>query len=90
MSQQTPPAAAAIEALLLQVGQQQLRVNGETLSVMKLADVALDFSSIAKGFGVDQVADWLDPRASCATWWKWVARCACRVSAHAATPGMWR
>ena len=60
MTQQTPPAAEVNEALLLQVGQQQLRVNVETLSVMKLADVALDFSSIAKGFGVDQVADWLD------------------------------
>ena len=60
MSIQAPPAAEAIDTLLLQVGQHQLRVDAEAPGVMKLADVRLDFSSIAKGFGVDQVAELLD------------------------------
>ncbi len=56
---QTAPDAAQIAATLPRVGQDKLRVNGETFQVRKQAELYLDFSSIAKGFAVDQVARWL-------------------------------
>jgi len=56
---QAPPAQAAIEKLLDQVGQDKLRLDGEGLRIRKLAPLTLDFSSIAKGYAVDRVAHWL-------------------------------
>ncbi|PLW86790.1 hypothetical protein C0029_10445 [Halioglobus japonicus] len=50
------PDAAAIDLVMTRVGQDKLRVDGELRSVRKQADVYLDFSSIAKGFAVDEVA----------------------------------
>lgn len=53
------PDAAQVAAARERVGQDKLRVEGETLRVRKLTDLYLDFSSIAKGFAVDQIARWL-------------------------------
>lgn len=53
------PDPARVAALLQQVGQEKLRLDGEGVRVRKLADVSLDFSSLAKGYAVDQVALWL-------------------------------
>jgi thiamine biosynthesis lipoprotein len=55
----TPPAEAAIARLLAQVGQGNIRLDSATSRVMKLSELSLDFSSLAKGYAVDQVADWL-------------------------------
>jgi thiamine biosynthesis lipoprotein len=54
-----PPSRSAVEQLLQRVGQDKLRLDGEALAVMKPIDLSLDFSSLAKGFAVDQVANWL-------------------------------
>jgi len=54
-----PPGDDAIAALMPLVGQRHLRLDGETGQVQKQVALTLDFSSIAKGFGVDQVANWL-------------------------------
>jgi thiamine biosynthesis lipoprotein len=55
----TPPSEEAINAQLATVGQDKLRVAGAGLLVTKLAAVSVDFSSLAKGFAVDRVAQWL-------------------------------
>lgn len=55
----SPPARDEIERLLSRVGQDKLRLDGEGGRVQKLAPVSLDFSSIAKGYAVDRVANWL-------------------------------
>jgi thiamine biosynthesis lipoprotein len=54
------PDPALIATLLQQVGQEKLRLDREGLRVKKLADLSLDFSSLAKGYAVDQVALWLE------------------------------
>lgn len=54
------PSQQVIAQALATVGQDKLRVDGENSRVKKLADLYLDFSSIAKGFAVDEVARWLD------------------------------
>jgi thiamine biosynthesis lipoprotein len=54
-----PPTATRIDSLLAQVGQNKLRVNDERQAVMKEAALSVDFSSLAKGYAVDQVAEWL-------------------------------
>lgn len=54
-----PPDDHAIAEILGHVGQNNIRLDGETLSVMKLGDLSLDFSSLAKGYAVDRVAQWL-------------------------------
>ncbi len=53
------PSVAAVEARLAAGGHRNLRLDGESLSVLKQTDLSLDFSSLAKGYGVDVVADWL-------------------------------
>ena len=55
----TAPDAHNIAKLLEQVGQNNIRLDSENLSVMKLHDLSLDFSSLAKGYAVDKVAQWL-------------------------------
>jgi FAD:protein FMN transferase len=54
-----PPTEETITAVLERVGQDKLRVDGEGSRVKKLSELYLDFSSIAKGFAVDEVARWL-------------------------------
>jgi FAD:protein FMN transferase len=53
------PDDAAIAAARELVGQQNLRVDKENFSVLKQAALSLDFSSLAKGYAVDQLAQWL-------------------------------
>ncbi len=55
----TAPDARDIAKLLEQVGQSNIRLDSENIRVMKLRDLSLDFSSLAKGYGVDRVAQWL-------------------------------
>lgn len=55
----TPPDAQDIARLRDQVGQHNILVDGENLNIMKLHDLSLDLSSLAKGYGVDRVAQWL-------------------------------
>ena len=54
-----PPSDDAVTAVLERVGQDHLRLDGEQQRLLKRSPVSLDFSSIAKGFGVDRVAQWL-------------------------------
>ncbi|MBT4520619.1 MAG: FAD:protein FMN transferase [Halieaceae bacterium] len=53
---QDVPPGAEIDLLLERVGQRKLRLDRDALKVLKTADLSLDFSSIAKGYGVDRVA----------------------------------
>lgn len=54
------PAQELIEQQLQDIGPDTLRLDGEGPRLLKRSPVTLDFSSIAKGFAVDQVAQWLD------------------------------
>ena len=54
-----PPSDQSVRELRGRVGQENIRVDSKNLSVMKLNDLSLDFSSLAKGYGVDRVAQWL-------------------------------
>lgn len=54
-----PPDADAIAAAQQRVGQDGVRLDGDHRRVMKLNDLAFDFSSLAKGYAVDKVAEWL-------------------------------
>tara|TARA_R110000823_G_scaffold130015_27_gene258196 strand:+ start:5915 stop:6934 length:1020 start_codon:yes stop_codon:yes gene_type:complete len=51
-----PPAPEAIEHALSRVGQTRIQTDPEGMQASKPAGVSLDFSSIAKGFAVDQAA----------------------------------
>lgn len=55
-----PPPEGAVSDLLEKVGQDQLRLDGENLRLLKRSELSLDFSSIAKGYAVDRVALWLN------------------------------
>jgi len=55
-----PPPAEAIAAARARVGWQQVRLDPERRSAWQPGGVYVDLSSIAKGFGVDQVARHLD------------------------------
>jgi len=54
-----PPSDDTVTDVLERVGQDHLRLDGEGQRLLKHSPVTLDFSSIAKGFGVDRVAQWL-------------------------------
>jgi len=58
-----PPERAEIEKVLARVGQQFIHVDTADNSSIKRAKksrpIEVDFSSLAKGYGVDQVAQWL-------------------------------
>jgi thiamine biosynthesis lipoprotein len=54
-----PPADDTVTDVLELVGQDHLRVDGESQQVLKRSPVELDFSSIAKGYAVDAIARWL-------------------------------
>jgi thiamine biosynthesis lipoprotein len=54
-----PPSAAAIEERLVQVGQDKLDLDDNGITVHKLSPLTVDFSSLAKGFAVDRLAQWL-------------------------------
>ena len=56
---ETLPTEAALAEAQTQVGQANIRLDRENLSIMKQGLLSLDFSSLAKGFAVDKVAQWL-------------------------------
>lgn len=55
-----PPDAAELAAARARVGWQRIRLDEVTHSAFQPGDVYVDLSSVAKGFGVDQVARFLD------------------------------
>jgi thiamine biosynthesis lipoprotein len=54
------PSVAAIEAARARVGWQHIRLDAANRRAFQPGGVAVDLSSVAKGFGVDQVARHLD------------------------------
>ena len=57
-----PPADDIVTDVLERVGQDHLRLDGDGPRLLKRSPVELDFSSIAKGYAVDRIAQWLDSR----------------------------
>lgn len=56
------PSQAEIDELLSRVGSHYLQWDSQASTLRKDADVYIDLSGIAKGYGVDQVAEYLDSR----------------------------
>ncbi len=56
----TVPTDEAIAEALARVGQQRLEFDRARPALRKPATMSVDFSSIAKGHGVDRVAGWLE------------------------------
>ena len=56
---EVPPAKHEIEQLMSQVGQNKLRLDDQSRSIMRLSELSVDVSSLAKGYAVDSVAEWL-------------------------------
>jgi thiamine biosynthesis lipoprotein len=54
-----PPKELEITALMRQIGQGNLRLDDTNSSILKQRDLSLDFSSLAKGYAVDRLADWM-------------------------------
>ncbi len=54
------PADEEIEALLARIGYRHVQVSMQPPALFKSADVYLDLGGIAKGYGTDVVADYLD------------------------------
>jgi thiamine biosynthesis lipoprotein len=54
-----PPDDATIRAAQEKIGQQYLSIDNDASAVKKTREVTLDFSSLAKGFAVDEVASLL-------------------------------
>jgi thiamine biosynthesis lipoprotein len=53
------PLKDAITEAMAMVGEQRVDVNAETSALRKQETLELDFSSIAKGYAVDKVAEWM-------------------------------
>ena len=53
------PSADTLEAARARVGWQRLAMRPDARAVLQPGDLRLDLSAIAKGHGVDAVADWL-------------------------------
>ena len=53
------PSSEEIRIASEKTGWQKIRLNKETRSILQTGNVYLDFSSIAKGYGVDQVSRFL-------------------------------
>ncbi len=58
--EQTIPAASAIEAALEEVGFQHLELDFTEPKVKLRKPLRIDLSSVAKGYGVDMLAQWLE------------------------------
>ena len=52
----SPPSAAEIQQALARTGFHKIEINTQPPSLTKIAEVEIDLSAIAKGYGVDQVA----------------------------------
>jgi thiamine biosynthesis lipoprotein len=50
------PSASAVRSALMRVGFEKLRLQSSPPALMKLADIYVDLSAIAKGHGVDRLA----------------------------------
>ena len=60
-SPETPPSDAEVEALRRRLGFGRLRLDADALTIQKdEARLAIDLSAIAKGYGVDRVAEALE------------------------------
>lgn len=57
---ETVPTDSQIDAARGRVGFQYLRINPSRQEIRKTRDVYVDLSAIAKGYAVDQLADYLD------------------------------
>jgi len=55
----TVPDAGALAGALAMVGESSIEFDAEKGALRKLSPLELDFSSVAKGFGVDVLARWL-------------------------------
>ncbi|MFK8048889.1 MAG: FAD:protein FMN transferase [Halioglobus sp.] len=53
------PADEEVKNLLAEVGQEKLELDTSAMAVRKHSELSLDFSSLAKGYAVDRVANWL-------------------------------
>ena len=56
---QQVPALEDIERALAEVDSAQLEYDPDARAIRKLAALQLDFSSVAKGYAVDKIADWM-------------------------------
>ena len=56
------PDQVEIDALRLRIGSQHLELDKTAATLLKKADVYIDLSGIAKGYAVDQLANYLDGR----------------------------
>ena len=56
------PTQAALDALRPMIGYQSLKVQKNPPAMLKLANSTIDLSAIAKGYGVDAVATWLESK----------------------------
>ncbi|MDB4001378.1 FAD:protein FMN transferase [Oceanospirillaceae bacterium] len=56
------PSQAALDALRPLIGYQSLKVQIQPPVMLKSTDSTIDLSAIAKGYGVDAVARWLDSK----------------------------
>ena len=56
---ETLPDASQIKAALDKVGFEHIEVDCDSLKLIRNADVTVDLSAIAKGYGVDRVAEFL-------------------------------
>ncbi len=54
------PSDLALEALRSVIGYQHLQVQHQPAALLKTAASAIDLSAIAKGYGVDAIASWLE------------------------------
>ncbi len=59
-SRREPPDAASIEVARERTGSQRLRLDPSKRSILQAGDVRLDLSSIAPGFALDFIGDYLE------------------------------
>ncbi|MCB1689318.1 MAG: FAD:protein FMN transferase [Halioglobus sp.] len=56
----SPPTEEAIARVMTRVGQHNIELDAARHRLMKKQALSVDFSSLAKGYAVDLVADWLE------------------------------
>ena len=58
-TQSQTPTEATLQEVMANVGYQSIEIDKPLSRIRKLKDVQLDFSAIAKGYAVDEIADYL-------------------------------
>ena len=82
------PTAASLRQAARWVGMQQLQFDwANSAALKKIDEVYVDLSALAKGLGVDEVADYLVASAATDLWWISAARCAPWVTVPRAGSG---